>query len=144
VAEDKDKDAAEPKAAKKQTKEILRAVVFHDRTYQPGDEDHLEQRLTAERGKQLLETDPPSLAGPWHFKGKDEKPMATSKLAQQARGDRGRGPHPAAPEKDHPAVAENEQLRKELAKAKAELEAKEKAESSAAHADRHAKKAGEK
>lgn len=68
-------------AKEKDTKRILQTVEFWDRKYGPGDEDALEARLTKERATQLLEDDPPSLAGEWNPTGKAESAMPGSKLA---------------------------------------------------------------
>jgi hypothetical protein len=137
MSEKKDEaDATTPKAAAKakDTKAILQNVVFHDKTFRPGDEEELEQRLTKERGDLLLGGDSPALSGDWHFKGKadDGPPMAGSRILRDKANEDARA---AAAAKEHPGLSsENAELRKKIAKLEAELESKAKAEASAVHA----------
>jgi hypothetical protein len=142
VADDK---TPEPKRAPKksagESKRILQNVTYPDREYGPGDEDELEQRMTPERYEQLKDKDPPVLAGEWDCCGEGDAPTPRSRAANaalQANIPRGSGPHPAAPEKPHPAVAEVERLKTENEKLKAEADKhRTEAETHKADAARH-------
>jgi hypothetical protein len=130
-------------AKEKDTRVILQNVVFHDRTYGPGDEDALEERLTKENYERIMRDDPPPLAGNWSPQGKDEAPMQRSRVAVgERRGTGGAfGPHPSQPNKPHPAEGEAARLKAENDKLKAELE---KHQAGEARAAQHAAKAHDK